>query len=31
MVIIRIKDLYDGLRQILLLNSFLVITLVELA
>ena len=31
MVIIRIKDLNDGLRQILLLNSFLVITLVELA
>ena len=31
MVIIRIKDLYDGLCQILLLNSFLVITLVELA
>ena len=31
MVIIRVKDLNDGLRQILLLNSFLVIALVELA
>ena len=31
MVIIRIKDLYDGLCQILLLNGFLVITFVELA
>ena len=31
MVIIRVKDLNDSLRQILLLNSFLVITLVELA
>ena len=29
MVIIRVKDLNDGLRQILLLNSFLVITLDE--
>ena len=31
MVIIRIKDFNDGLRKILLLNGFLVITLVELA
>ena len=31
MVIIRIKDLNDGLRQILLLYSLLVITLVEIA
>ena len=31
MVIIRVKDLNDGLRQILLLNGFLVVTFVELA
>ena len=31
MVIVRVKDLNDGLRKILLLNGFLVITFVELA